>query len=261
MQTYYLLGVLLLIVSIGSSDAQFRITHAVSKEAFDDRSNARYYRKSNARLGAKDTNGTPALRSERGITGKVMIVVLAVDGTRAIHPELTYEGVSGGDGCSFLERLFNSPGCETTSVSGPAEPTPFKAKQPKNVRYFTYRIPVGTHTLHLKVPPKDGCGRSHGNCHSSSHHFELKSFIDDPAKPGCMKLLYDKNHTWRYCRSTLFIKHGCRNRCRWDKCSPTNFAMRIYPSFNDDEFKLPQFKGDRISTCDSHTLTGLFVAV
>lgn len=239
-------------VSIHSSDAKFRITHAVSKSAFADGRSVSFARKGG--------NGA-ALRSGPSITGKVWVVVLAVDKARHVNPELKYEGVSGGDGCSFLERLFNAPGCETTSSEGLAEPTPFMAKQPKNVRYFTYRIPAGTHTLHLKVPPTSGCGRSHSNCKSSALHFELKSFIDDPAKNGCMKLLHDKNHTWRKCKKTFFVKHGCKTHCRWDKCSPTNFAMRIYPSFYDDEFKLPQFKGDRLTTCDSHTLTGLFVDI
>lgn len=198
----------------------------------------------------------------RGPSVPSLVLVLAVNKDRIIVPRITYEGSVGGEGCSFLDKLFATGGCSTQRISGTA------ANVPSNVpgkpfpdgtyaRFLLYTVPVGSTLLRMSVPRSGICGTTNaGNCDSLASSFSLTGWMGAPAHPGCVRMLQSYRDKWRHCsKKFLFIKR-CKTRCDWKGCTPTEFVLRVYSS--PEDFTLVQMTGDQVEPCESYKTSQFF---
>lgn len=180
------------------------------------------------------------------------VIVIAISKHQTLSPAIRYEGSSGGDGCTVWEKLFGSPGCKVTKISGSAT----AIKECQSARFLAYTVPAGTIKLTMFVPASGSCGRQYStSCSASVTSFSLSGTVGAPVSPGCMRLLYNYKKTGNEC-SDWFLFRRCSTRCGWNSCPSSEFVLRIYDGFT--KFSLVEMRGSSVISCEAHKVAQLF---
>lgn len=196
-----------------------------------------------ARCGLRQIKHTPGSMKRVPTSTKsvnaFMVIVLAASTNRILSPTFSYEGSVGGDGCTFLEILFGTFGCEVSQISGVATLVPVATSSGPFANFKAYQIPCGSKKLTMHIPRDGDCGRREGSnrCKYKSRTFVLSRSIEGPTSTGC-------NHL-RYERKSGFIF------CRWRSCASSQFGIRVYSNLTS--FIRVQMSGSGTSTCSAIT--------
>lgn len=175
------------------------------------------------------------------------IFIIAVDKVRQISPTVTYEGSTGGDGCSAIEIAFGVPGCVVTTFSGTALQLQLLQSSGTFSNFIAFQVRKGTKKIRMTVPKDGVCGsREGGNrCRDKAKDFHLDAVTTNSQAPACNIMDYQKKvHTFLWW-------------CGWRQCDDTKFSARLYSTFTN--FKRVTMTGSYVSTCSTTSGNLLFV--
>lgn len=175
------------------------------------------------------------------------IFFIAVDKVRQISPTVTYEGSTGGAGCSAIEIAFGVPGCIVTQFSGTALQPRLLQSSGTFANFLAFQVRKGTKKVRMTVPKHGDCGRREGGnwCTDKAKDFYLDAVTTNSQAPGCNIMDYQK-------KVTTFLWF-----CGWRDCADTKFSVRLYTDFTN--FKRVTMTGSYVSTCSVASGNQLFV--
>lgn len=241
-RTNIMASVALFLVSQALFTDGFDLSKAVDPTIFDPSKDREF--------SAKRTSGSSG---GTGFAGPPLVIVIASSKARTISPTITYEGSVGGEGCTFLEKLFGSPPkCATTRIAGTAQREVSRVPSGRHANFQIFTVPVGSTMLKMSVAPVAGCGRQNGdNCDVHATSFALSGWMGATAAPGCMRISHFLRNRWEHCYRKWFLgKKRCRYHCNWKQCSTAEFVMRVYSTL--EAFTLVEMTADGVTKCESH---------